>query len=140
VVKRLLAPGALALLLSALPSAGSPFDPVVEVDILTLTTIDWEPGDPLPEEITALSGQRVLIRGYMHGSIVDDTQRFPLVSDACQCVGVLMPHHFVDVLLEEDETGPIQGQFEVLGRFNVGPREDEDGFVTSVYRLRGEIY
>jgi hypothetical protein len=50
-----------------------------------------------------------------------------------------MPHHFVDVLVDES-TDPIPGQFEVIGRLNVGPRLDEDGFVSSVYRLRGEIY
>lgn len=120
-------------------SRAEPLEPTVEVDILTLTTIDWAPGDPLPAEIMALNGKRVVIRGYMHGSIMEETRRFPFVSDSCQCTARLMPHHFVDVLVD-DETDPILGQFEVIGRLNVGPREDDDGFVTSVYRLRGEIF
>lgn len=126
------------LTLGAVASDAAP-DPTVEVDILTLTTIEWKPGDPLPQDILDLSGKRVVIRGYMHGSIDDETRRFPFVSDSCQCTARLMPHHFVDILVDE-KTDPIAGQFEVIGELNVGPRLDEDGFVTSVYRLKGEIY
>lgn len=135
IARRALLPLAAALLSASF--AG--LEPTVEVDILTLTSIEWKPGDPLPEQVTELSGKRVVIRGYMHGSVEDETRRFPLVSDSCQCVARLMPHHFVDVLVDES-TDPIPGQFEVIGRLNVGPRLDEDGFVSSVYRLRGEIY
>ena len=131
----LLALGALAPRTS---EASAP-EPTVEVDILTLTSIDWEPGEPLPESVLELSGKRVVIRGYMHGSIDDETRRFPFVSDSCQCTARLMPHHFIDVLVEEP-TDPIPGQFEVIGRLNVAPRHDEDGFVESVYRIKGEIY
>lgn len=134
------------LLLSATAVPADPSDssaavaePTVELDILTLTSIEWQPGEPLPEAVVALNGKRVVIRGYMHGSIESDTRRFPFVSDSCQCVARLMPHHFVDVLVDE-ETEPRRGQFEVIGRLNVGPRHDEDGFVKSVFRLRGEIY
>ncbi|QDU65948.1 hypothetical protein [Engelhardtia mirabilis] len=113
---------------------------VTEVDIMTLTSIEWEPGADLPASITDLSGKLVLIRGYMHMSITEETSRFPFVSDACQCVGRLMPHHFIDVSLGEDTTEPKPGQFEILGRFNVGERTDEDGFVTSLYRIRGRVF
>ena len=120
--------------------SGLSLDEVTEVDIMTLTSIEWEPGAELPESITELSGKLVLIRGYMHMSITDETSRFPFVSDACQCVGRLMPHHFIDVHLGEDTTDPRPGQFEILGRMNIGERTDEDGFVTSLYRIRGRIF
>ena len=121
------------------PAVGAAVEEPVEVDILDLTSIRWEPGDPLPKEIEDLDGKRVVIRGYMHQSITDETSEFPLVSDACQCTGNLMPHHFVQVDLGPRETDPIPGSFEVIGTLSVGEVE-EDGFVTSVYRLRGRIY
>lgn len=115
------------------------FEEPTEVDILDLTTIDWRPGDPLPERIQALNNRRVLIRGYMHQSVTDSVNLFPLVSDACQCVGALLPHHFVEVNLGPRNTGPIPGCFEVIGTLEVGERVVDD-FVQSVYRLKGRIY
>ena len=50
-----------------------------------------------------------------------------------------MVHHFVQVDLGEAETGPRAGQFEVIGRLSIGERW-EDGFCTSVFRLRGRFY
>lgn len=111
-----------------------------EIDIMELTGIDWGPGDALPDAVTAYDGMRVVIGGYMHQSIEDTTNRFPMVSEACQCTGLLMPHHFVDVQLGPNRTEPIPGRFEVVGTLSVGVVEDEDGFVKSVYRLRGRIY
>jgi hypothetical protein len=110
-----------------------------EVSILDLTTIDWSPGEPLPERIQALNNRRVVIRGYMHQSVTDTVNRFPLVSDACQCVGALLPHHFVEVNLGPRNTGPIPGCFEVIGTLEVGEVVVDD-FVQSVYRLKGRIY
>lgn len=132
--------------LLVLTGGGSPvtaeasLDDVVEVDIMDLTSIDWKPGAELPAWVTELSGRTVLIQGYMHQSVVDDTNRFPFVSDVCQCVARLMPHHFIDVHIGDDTTGPVPGSLEIMGRFNVGERVDDDGFVTSLYRLRGRIF
>ena len=75
----------------------------------------------------------------MHGSVTGDVSEFPLVSDACQCTGELQPHHFIDIDLGDGQTGPIPGSFEVIGRLKVSVKE-KDGFVQSVYRLRGRIY
>lgn len=110
-----------------------------EIDILDLTSIDWRPGQPLPERIRALDGRRVLIRGYMHQSVTDTVNLFPMVSDACQCVGVLLPHHFIEVNLGPRTTGPVPGCFEVVGTLSVGELE-VDGFIQSVYRLKGRIF
>jgi len=112
----------------------------VELDVRDLTTIEWEVGDLLPESITKLDGKRVVIRGYMHMSVTDTTTRFPLVADSCQCADRLLPHHYIDVELKRGDTGPIPGEFEVLGKLSIGEVEDEDGFVVSLYRLSGEIY
>lgn len=138
----LLGGGTLAVRGDAAATAGAPTLPadVVEVDIMELTSIDWDEGGELPSWVTELDGKTVLIQGYMHNSVQDETNRFPFVSDVCQCVGRLMPHHFIDVLLPRETTDPLPGSFEVMGRFNVGERRDEDGFVTSLYRMRGEIF
>jgi hypothetical protein len=111
-----------------------------ELDVRDLTTIEWKVGDTLPETITKYDGKRVVIRGYMHQSITDTTTRFPLVADSCQCADTLLPHHFIDVELKRGDTGPIPGEFEVLGKLSIGEVTDEDGFVVTLYRLSGEIY
>lgn len=111
----------------------------VEIDIYDLTDIVWQPGDPLPQDVLDLDGKRVVVRGYMHQSILSRTNEFPLVNDACQCTGNLMPHHFIEVDLGPRETDPIPGSFEVIGTLDIGEVE-QDGFVVSVYRLRGKIY
>lgn len=111
-----------------------------ELDVRDLTTIEWKVGDTLPETITKYDGKRVVIRGYMHQSITDTTTRFPLVADSCQCADTLLPHHYIDVELKRGDTGPIPGEFEVIGKLSIGEVTDEDGFVVSLYRLSGEIY
>lgn len=111
-----------------------------ELDVRDLTTIEWKVGDSLPDTITKYDGKRVVIRGYMHQSVTDKATRFPLVADSCQCADTLLPHHFIDVELKRGDTGPIPGEFEVLGKLSIGEVKDEDGFVVSLYRLSGEIY
>lgn len=113
---------------------------VIELDVRDLTTIDWEPGDPIPSDIQRYDGRRVLIRGYMHQSAEGRVDQFPLVADSCQCADTLLPHHYVDIELERGHTRPIPGEFEVLGELSVGAVEDADGFVVSLYRLEGEIF
>lgn len=127
------------------PAPSAPLGPLAvleeptEIEILDLTGIDWRPGQPLPDRVQALDGRRVLIRGYMHQSVTDNVNLFPMVSDACQCVGVLLPHHFIEVNLGPRTTGPIPGCFEVVGTLSVGELE-VDGFIHSVYRLKGRIF
>lgn len=120
-------------------SAAPLVEPPIEIDVMELTGITWVVGDPLPPEVTRYNGKKVVINGYMHGSVTGDVSEFPLVSDACQCTGELQPHHFIDIDLGDGQTGPIPGSFEVIGRLKVSVKE-KDGFVQSVYRLRGRIY
>jgi hypothetical protein len=113
---------------------------VIEIDLHRLTSISWEPGDPLPEDIRRLHGRRVVMRGFMHASVIGDQRKFPMVTEACQCTSSLLPHHFVEVDLgPENRTGPRTGQFEVIGRLEIGEVE-EDGYVVSLYRLKGRFY
>lgn len=113
---------------------------IIEVDLHKLTSLAWEPGDPVPDEIKRLHGKRVVLRGFMHASVQGDQRKFPMVTEACQCTSTLLPHHFVEVDLGPNaRTGPKTGQFEVIGRLEIGEVE-EDGYVTSLYRLKGRFY
>ena len=98
-----------AVCLSAAGSQAANLAGPTEIDIMELTGLDWGPGDPLPESVLAYDGLRVVIGGYMHQSIEDTTNRFPMVSEACQCTGLLMPHHFVDVQMGPNKTEPVPG-------------------------------
>lgn len=148
-VRAIAALGALGLLLAAEPrplaaDAPSAIDgvaqEVIEVDLHHLTSIAWEPGQPLPEDILRLDGRRVVLRGFMHATVVGDQRKFPMVTEACQCTSSLLPHHFVEVDLGPNQTtGPRTGQFEVIGRLDIGEVE-EDGYVVSLYRLAGRFY
>ncbi|QDU86034.1 hypothetical protein Pla163_31830 [Planctomycetes bacterium Pla163] len=124
------------------PAASDPaalLDPV-ELDVRDLTSFEWEVGDPIPEDLLRYDGRRVIIRGFMYQGVEDVVDQFPLVAESCQCNERLLPHHFIDVTLKRGDTGPIPGEFEVLGKLSVGEVEDEDGFVVSLFRLKGEIY
>lgn len=113
---------------------------VVEIDLHRLTSIAWEPGQALPEDIVRLDGRRVVVRGFMHASVVGDQRKFPMVTEACQCTSSLLPHHFIEVDLGPNQTtGPKTGQFEVIGRLDIGEVE-QDGYVVSLYRLAGRFY
>ena len=71
IARRALLPLAVALLSASFAAV----EPTVEVDILTLTSIEWKPGDPLPEQVTELSGKRVVIRvtgDFEVGEVLDD--------------------------------------------------------------------
>lgn len=115
-------------------------DEIIEVDLHMLTSLAWEPGEEVPAEIQRLHGKRVVLRGFMHASVQGDQRKFPMVTEACQCTSTLLPHHFVEVDLGPNATtGPKTGQFEVIGRLEIGEVE-EDGYVTSLYRLKGRFY
>lgn len=124
----------------ALVAEAAPTLDAIELDVRDLTSFEWEPGDPIPSDITRYDGRRVIVRGYMHQSVDSMVTQFPLVSDSCQCNERLLPHHFIDVELTRGETDLIPGEFEVIGKLSVGEEEDEDGFITRLFHLRGTIF
>ena len=110
----------------------------VDVDIVDLTRIEWEPGKPLPVWVQELNGRRVRIGGYMHVTTEDDVSAFMLVGDSCVCAGTPPPNHFVDVSLVEGETRRRPGMIDVIGIMSVGELE-EDGYVKSLFRMRADV-
>ncbi len=114
-------------------------DPI-ELDLTELTGIEWEPGEDLPKSVTKYDKKKVIVGGYMHSSTKKDTSTFLLVSNACQCSGSPLVHHFVRVDLGDEMTDFRPGFIEVIGTLSIGEKEDENGFVTSVYRLKGEFF
>ena len=113
-------------------------DDPIEVDIMTLTKIDWQQGQELPKEIRELDGKTIVISGYMQSQFTDERETFLLVSDSCQCGGTPSPHHFIEVTLD-DKTEYKPGQLTFMGTLSVGEVE-EDGFVKSLYRLEGSFF
>lgn len=128
---------ALAALAVCAAGVAAPAPDVIEVDILTLTSIDWEPGGELPKRIRDLDGREIAINGYMQSQLRKDTRKVTIVGDSCQCTGTPMPHHFIQVTLDE-KTGYRPGQLSFIGTLSVG-EVVEDGFVTSLYRLKGRF-
>ena len=114
-------------------------DEVEEIDILTLVSIEWTPGKELPAEIKALDGKTVILKGTMFGYTEKEVSEFLMVSAGCACAGRPQPHHFVDVTLKDERTGHRYGEIWVKGVLSVGEVE-EDGLVTSLYRLKGNLY
>lgn len=107
---------------------------VVEVSILKLKNIRYRPGRPLPRWVADLDGKKVRIWGYMAIGTLEGLQRFELVPESCEC-GRSKVNHFVDVTLTEGLTRFIPGRFTLEGTFEASEIR-EDGFVTSLFRLK----
>lgn len=112
----------------------------IDLDIRTLTSIDWEEGDELPEEIQELDGRLVVLKGYMRADQAHGLSEFLLVAAECACAGRPQVQHFVQVTLEDEEIDYRSSPVEIEGRLGVGVQRDEDGFIESLYRLPGRLY
>lgn len=113
-----------------------PDDDVVEVSILRLKNVRYRQGRPLPKWVRDLDGKRIRLWGYMAIGTLEGLQKFELVPESCEC-GRSKVNHFVDVTLTEGQTRFIPGRITLEGTFYAGEKE-EDGFVTSLYRLSTE--
>jgi hypothetical protein len=128
----------LALALAALSlGAAAPAPEALELSLQKLMNVEWEPGEELPGEITAYGGQRVRISGFMRNGTTEGETWFDLTNDSCGC-GTGKVQHFVRVTLERGTTTFSPAELTLEGVFEVGEREDEDGFVESLYRLSVE--
>ena len=110
----------------------------VDVDIIDLTSVEWIPGDDLPQWVQDLEGRRVRIAGYMHASTKRRSTEFMLVDDSCVCIGSPQPNHFLQVTLVDQETDLRQGLVDVIGTFTSGEVE-KDGYVVSLFRLSADV-
>jgi hypothetical protein len=109
-------------------------DEPIEVDLIELTLIDWQPGKEVPEKIKKLDGKHIRIKGLMAMGTVEGVDTFNLVTSGCSC-GTTKLQHFVKVTLADDVTQFTPDELTLTGVFSVG-EEEEDGFVTSLYRLK----
>ncbi len=117
-----------------------PEEASVLVTIEFLTSIEWRRGQDVPDEVMAFDGKRVKIAGYMATGTPMGSETFELVPQSCEC-GRSKLHHFVHVTIEDGSGAtfdPGRRQFE--GTLSIGEEEDEDGFVTSLYRLTVETF
>lgn len=117
---------------AATPSAEDP----LEVSIEYITSIDYKKGKALPKDILDLDGKTVMITGYMAIGTLEGATVFELVPESCEC-GRSKPQHFIEVTIESGGVTYAPGRIDLTGVFSVGEVE-EDGFVTSLYRLKIE--
>ena len=111
-------------------------DPVIELSLLDLMSIDYRPGKKLPPWVRSLDGRAVRIEGYMALGTPEGDDKFELVWDSCGC-GQSNVNHFIEVSLTEDTTSFDPDIIWVEGTFSVGEIR-EDGFVVSLFRLKTE--
>lgn len=139
-VSILISGAALATLLATGTAPAPLDDDPIEVDILELTSIDYEEGKELPKKIRDLDGKKIVISGYMQSQPKKDVNQFLIVGNSCQCAGRPLVQHFVEVTLDDDKTtGYKPGQLTFIGTLEVGEVK-EDGFVKSIYRLKGDFF
>ena len=104
------------------------------MSILKLRDARYRRGKPLERWIRDLEGKRVSIEGYMAIGTLEGMRTFELTPEDCEC-GQSKVNHFVQVTLTDDITRFKPGRFFITGVFESGEVKD-DGFITSVYRLR----
>ena len=109
---------------------------VIEVSITELTQVEWSPGKKLPKRIAELDGKKVRIKGFMALETEQGTSSFRLTYDQCGCANA-KASHFVDVDLGDEVTDYGPDEYTLEGVFSVGEKK-EDGFVTSLYRLKAD--
>lgn len=108
----------------------------LEVSIEYITGIEYRRGQGLPAEILELDGQKVTITGYMAIGTEEGSSVFELVPESCEC-GRSKVQHFIEVTIEDGGVTYQPGRIDLVGIFGAG-EEKEDGFITSIYRLKLE--
>jgi hypothetical protein len=109
----------------------------MEVTLEELRDFKWRRGKQPPKRIRALDGMRVRVSGFMALGTPEGVEEFTLLSDSCGCDGNTKPHHFILVQLTDETTTFTPDEIVVTGVLSIG-EEEEDGFITSLYRLEAE--
>ena len=109
-----------------------------EITLEDLRDFKYRRGKRLPKRISALDGMRVTVTGFMALGTPEGVEEYQLISDSCGCDGGTKPHHFVVVQLTDETTTFSPDELTVTGIISVG-EEEEDGFVTSLYRIQAEL-
>ena len=120
------------------PHAAAEEEEPLELTLEQLIDARYVPGEDLdPDIVDEYDGQRVSITGLMALGTLEGQEDFELVSDACGC-GQSKVNHFVKVLLVDDLTRFMPDEITVTGKFEASEELDEDGWVTSVWRLTAD--
>ncbi|MHC4937222.1 MAG: hypothetical protein ACYTGJ_13565 [Planctomycetota bacterium] len=115
------------------------------VDPLSMLQGGREPKTDIPPEIEALTGERVVVDGFLMPTIFDGgkVERFLLTRSYITCCfgDVLNMNEVIDVTVGPDLEVSyfLSGQpVTVTGWFEVGEKKSEFGYVESIYRLVAE--
>ncbi|MFT7678084.1 MAG: hypothetical protein ACI8QC_002070 [Planctomycetota bacterium] len=109
----------------------------LEVSIEYITGIEYRRGQGVPADILELDGKKVTITGYMAIGTEEGSAVFELVPESCEC-GRSKVQHFIEVTIEDGGVTYQPGRIDLVGIFGAGEVK-EDGFITSIYRLKLEI-
>ena len=109
-----------------------------EITLEDLRDFKYRRGKRPPKRIRALDGMRVKVSGFMTLNTPEGVEEYQLISDACGCDGGTKPHHFVLVQLTDEITTFTPDELTITGILSVGEVE-EDGFVTSLFRIQAEL-
>lgn len=121
-------------------SAALPPEDPIEIQLTTLSEFDFAPGMELPKNVAELNNIRVIFEAYMHTDTEDDTTTFFVVGNACQCAGVPLVNHFVEITLDSGITDHRPGLITFEGLLDVSEEIDDLGLVESLYRLDGNFF
>jgi len=109
----------------------------IKTSFTELAGFDYTEGMKLPDEVTRLDEETVIIQGFMRREFpgVGPVNQFLLINDACGCNGTPMMHEIVFCMLPENVTMDIKpGVIKVTGKLYVG-EEKEDGVVIMLYQM-----
>jgi hypothetical protein len=122
------------------PPAPRPRAGAVSIDFNTLSYYDYDPEvDLIPDEVLALDGKRVELRGVMYYGVDDPdrvTEFYLMPNHMVCCYGIPRHNEIVEVVLKpETHTQYVLNYYLIRGVMRVGAVRDDQDRVLYLYRI-----
>jgi len=122
------------------PPAPKPRKGAQAIDFDTLSAFDYDPeADVIPDEVRALDGKLVELRGVMYYAIEDPDKVedfFLMPNHMICCFGTPRLNEAVEVVQKKGRsTQYVLNYYLVRGKLAVGPVRDEQGNTLCLYRI-----
>jgi hypothetical protein len=122
------------------PAAPEPREGAIAIDFDLLAAFDYDPEvDLIPDEVLALDGKRVELRGVMYYAVEDPervTEFYSMPNHMICCFGIPRSNEVVEVILRPDtHTQYLLEYFLIRGTLHVGAVRDEEDRVLCLYRI-----
>lgn len=126
------------------PRAPPPREGAIAIDFETLSAFDYDPeSDLIPDDVRALDGRRVELRGVMYYAVADPdrvTDFYLMPNHMICCFGTPRVNEAVEVKVRPGfVTRYVLDYFLVRGLLDVGAVRDERGRVLYLYRIRDAV-